>query len=248
MFQLKLGPGLSLFAMHIIVLKKVVLFIDIDLTHIVVPAMQSMQGITHICNAGLLGKVIPILYTPFCPCERTLTAGQDVVAASRRTPHGLQAPSCRYLTAGETTSVRLFVQNHVWYQSAYPLLFVQTLGVHPVNGPEESRDAFARWAALGKGSPDPAPWLSCSSRSDLPITHRSVVTAIDISISRQSPLVGRGFQGTPDLPFIGSWRVLQTNKSGAEQIWLLTYFAGHPSLISVSPSIIYLSTIYQKAS
>lgn len=47
MVQLKLGPGLSLFAMHIIVLKKVVLFIDIDLTHIVVPAMQSMQAMLH---------------------------------------------------------------------------------------------------------------------------------------------------------------------------------------------------------
>ncbi|KAJ0157281.1 Uncharacterized protein HZ326_0447 [Fusarium oxysporum f. sp. albedinis] len=82
----------------------------------------------------------------------------------------------------------------------------------------------------------------------LPITHQSVVTAIDISISRQSPLVGRGFQGTPDLPVIGSWRARKTNKSGAEQIWLLTYFAGHPSLISVSPSIICLSTIHEKAS
>jgi len=169
---------------------------------------------------------------------RTLAAGQDVVAVSCRTPHGLQAPSCRYLTAGETTSVRLFVQNHVWYQSAYPLLFVQTLGVNAHNGPEESRDEFARWAALGNESPTRHPGCLVHPALNLLITHQSVVTTIDISIPRQSPLVGRGFQGTPDLPAIGSWWARKTNKSGAEQIWLLTYFAGHPSLISVSPSIV----------
>jgi hypothetical protein len=62
---------------------------------------------------------------------RTLAAGQDVVAASCRTPHGLQGPFM-YLTRSETTSVRSFAQNHVRYQSAYPLQFVQTLGVEPI--------------------------------------------------------------------------------------------------------------------
>lgn len=99
----------------------------------------------------------------------------------------------------------------------------------PIMDRKNPRDAFARWAALGKESPTRHPGCLVHPVLNLPITtHRSVVTAIDIFISRQSPLVGRGFQGTPDLPAIGSWRARKTNKSGADQIWLLTYFAGQP--------------------
>jgi len=76
-----------------------------------------------------------------------------------------------------------------------------------------------------------------------PIALPSEVTADDNS-QRQSPLVGRGFQGPPVcLPVPRSLWAQETNKSVAQQIWILTCFAGHPSLISVSPSILLLPTI-----
>lgn len=59
---------------------------------------------------------------------------------------------------------------------------------------------------------------------------------------------GGAFRAPPVyLPVPGFLWAYETNKSDAEQIWFLTCFAGHPSLISVSPYILRLPTIGKRA-
>lgn len=147
----------------------------------------------------------------------------------------------------EVRQPQLFVRSPVCDRCIYSLPFVHHLGVIQ-RGNRGIRDVLARWAALGKEPQVPysTPWSVFFKNLQSLSRQRSQPTTIPSGRARWS---GGAFRAPPVcLPVSSSLWAQETNKSVAQQIWILTCFAGHPSLISVSPSNLLLPTIGRHAS